>query len=139
MKTVIKSLLLGLSLFAAFCALLFVSASAVEARPLGNENKVITAVRHAAFITSTGQAIKVNVEKPAGEALQVSFVNKNGSVLADQFVGKQAGSYTVKFNVEQLPDGDYKIRIVGKETLGEYNFTLKTPEVAAPARTLVVQ
>lgn len=139
MKTVVKSLLLGLSLFAAFCALLVVSASAVEARPLAKDKKVITVLRHVAFATASGRAINVTVEKPAGEALRVEFISSKGNVLGDQFVSKQSGTYTVKFNVEQLPDGVYGVRIIGKETVGRYSFTLKTPEARETSRTLSLQ
>jgi hypothetical protein len=137
MKTVIKSFLLGLSMFATFVALLIASASAVNARPMANDNKAITTVRHTAFVASAGNVVNVNVEKPAGQVLRVAFVNKSGKVLAEQFVSKQAGSFGMKFNVAQLPDGDYKVRIMGKEVVGEYSFTLKTGET--PARTLTVE
>lgn len=139
MKTVIKSFLLGVSLFATFVALLIASASAVNARPMGIDKKVITTVRHAAFAASTGEVVNVNVEKPAGQLLRVEFVNKTGKVLAEQFMGKQAGSYGMKFNVAQLPDGDYKVRIVGKEVVGEYNFALKSDADVTPTRTLTIE
>lgn len=139
MKTVVKSILLGLSLFAAFCALLVVSASAVEARPMSNDKKVITTVSHVAFAANGGRTINVNVEKPAGEPMRVEFVSSKGKVLAEQFMGKQSGSYGLKFNVEQLPDGVYGVRIVGKELVGEYSFTLKTPEAKETGRTLSLQ
>ncbi len=139
MKTVVKSIALVLSLFAAFCALPVISASAVEARPMGNDKKVITTVSHVAYATNLGRTINVNVEKPAGESLRVEFVSKQGNVLAEQFVGKQSGTYTMKFNVEQLPDGVYGVRIVGKEKVGEYSFTLKTPEQQPSGRMLSVQ
>ncbi len=138
MKTVVKSIVLGLSLFAAFCALLVVSASAVEARPMSNDKKVITTVSHVAFAANAGRTINVNVEKPAGESMRVEFVSKQGKVLAEQFVGKSSGTYSVKFNVEQLPDGVYGVRIVGKEIIGEYSFTLKTPQTET-GRTLTLQ
>jgi len=138
MKTTVKSIVLGLSLFAAFCALLFVSASAVEARPMSNDKKVITAVSHVAFATNAGRTINVNVEKPAGESVRVEFVSKQGKVLAEQFIGKQSGTYGMKFNIEQLPDGVYQVRIVGKETIGEYSFTLKTRQQSS-ARLLSLQ
>ncbi|KAB7731803.1 hypothetical protein F5984_06140 [Rudanella paleaurantiibacter] len=138
MKTVIKSILLGLSLFVAFCALLFVSASAVEARPIKRDNNAITTVRHAAFAVSAGRVLNVNVEKPAGEALRVEFTNSEGRVMAEQFVSKQAGAYSMKFNIEQLPDGVYQVRIMGKEKVGEYSFTLKSPE-QQPTRQLSIQ
>jgi len=139
MKTVVKSVLLGLSLFAAFCALLVVTASAVDARPMSNDKKVITALRHVAFATASGRAINVTVEKPAGEALRVEFIGSKGNVLGEQFVSKQSGTYSVKFNIEQLPDGVYGVRIVGKETVGQYSFTLKTPAVQESGRTLSLQ
>lgn len=138
MKTVIKSILLGLSLFVAFCALLFVSASAVEARPIKRDNNAITTVRHAAFAVNAGRALSVNVEKPAGEMLRVEFTNGEGRVMAEQFVSKQAGAYSMKFNIEQLPDGVYQVRIMGKEKVGEYSFTLKSPEQQA-TRQLSIQ
>jgi hypothetical protein len=139
MKTVVKSVLLGLSLFAAFCALLVVSASAVEARPTNIDKTIITTVSHAAFPSASGQVINVNVEKPAGEALLVTFVTKQGDVLAEKLVTKQAGTYSVKFNVEQLPDGVYCVRIMGKQTVGEYTFTLKSAEAQQASRTLSLQ
>lgn len=138
MKTVLKSVLLGLTMFAAFCALLVASASSVQARPMANDKKVVTTVNHIAFAAASGRVINVNVEKPAGETLRVEFINKQGKVLAEQFIGKQAGAFNVKFNVEQLPDGVYEVRIAGKETVGKYNFTLTTPEVTT-ARTLTLQ
>ncbi|TAE33989.1 MAG: hypothetical protein EAZ91_01380 [Cytophagales bacterium] len=139
MKLAIKSVLLGLSIFAAFCALLIVSASAVEARPMSKEKKVITTTNHAAYVSGAGRAVSVNVEKPAGEALSVKFTNDHGNVLAEQFLtSKQSGTYGMSFNVEQLPDGVYHVRIVGKETDGKYTFTLKTPDTDVPARSLKV-
>ncbi len=83
--------------------------------------------------------INVNVEKPAGEALRVEFISTKGNLLGEQFVSKQSGTYSVKFNVEQLPDGVYGVRIVGKELVGQYSFTLKTREVQETARTLSLQ
>jgi hypothetical protein len=139
MKTVVKSVLLGLSLFAAFCALLVVSASAVEARPIGSDKKVITTVQHAAYAINSGRAVNVNVEKPAGESVRVEFVDNKGEVLAEQTLGKQGGSFSMKFNVEQLPDGIYQVRIHGKEKVGEYSFTLKSPEQAKAVRLLSLE
>ncbi len=60
MKTVVKSVLLGLSLFVAFCAILVVSASAVDARPMAKDKKVITALRHVAYASASGRAINVS-------------------------------------------------------------------------------
>ena len=132
MKTIAKSLLLGLLIIGAFLGVLFLTAQAANARPVGSDKAAITAVRHAAYITKNGQIVNVLIEKPAGRRLEVTIFNGTRDVLAYHQLPKGgAGVFRLKFNVANLTDGDYSVRILGKAVAADYTIKLETPRTEA--------
>lgn len=133
MKTIAKSLLLGLSIIGAFLGLLILTAQAANAQsnaglPVGLDKTAITSVRHAAYIAQNRQTLNVNIEKPAGSSLRVAFIDVTGRVLAYQQLAKQeSGVFRLTFNIAQLEDGDYEVRIFGKGVAANYAIKFNAP------------
>ena len=139
MKMITKSLLLGLAILGSFIGLLFLTASAASAadtRP-GKDEHVVAAVRYAAYTSSTRETVHINVEKPAGESVLVEFLDGRGRVMAEQVLPKRnAGVYAVKFNVANLADGNYQVRITGRQTSALHQVTLTTENTPETVRLL---
>ncbi|MGF7214807.1 putative lipoprotein YbaY [Spirosoma lacussanchae] len=135
MKTVVKSILLGLLLLGSFCGLIALTASAAEAKPT-DDHLVKTAVRHRLYSSPSGEVINVNVEKPAGQLVRVFIADESGRVLAHQTIGKKGEIFRLRFNVADLEDGAYSVRISSKNTEDQYDFKLITPKAEKPVRSV---
>jgi hypothetical protein len=141
MKTIAKTMILGLSTFGA-CATLLLTANAVNARPIAANPVHIhytaaPGVRHTAYVTNNNLMVDVRVEKPAGVGVKVEFLNEAGHVLAYRHLPRQeANTYSLKFDVAHLDDGQYEVRILGKGVAANYAVELKTPSPKKQVRLL---
>lgn len=136
MKTIAKSLLLGLIIIGAFLGVLLLTAQIANAGPLRDDKTPASAVRHAVYVAKSSQTVNVNIDKPAGRSLRVVLVGSRGSVLACHQLWKQdAGVFRLKFNVADLADGEYLVRILGKAVAADYMIKLETSK-ADPTRPI---
>lgn len=137
MKVLFKSFLLALTLLAAFSAIIFMTASAAQGHPTTNPTAP-TAVRSAVFPSATGNSLHVVVEKATDKPVVIRLVDKQGNMLGSQVTGKKSGSYRVKFNIEQLKDGEYEIELVNGDVVSHHSFTVSTPQQVEVNRTIAL-
>ncbi|GHB80742.1 hypothetical protein [Persicitalea jodogahamensis] len=72
--------------------------------------------------------VNVNVEKSVANYVAVLVTNANGDLLARQSIGKKEKKACIKFNLQGLQDGAYKISVVGKGEKMEKEFTITSQE-----------
>jgi hypothetical protein len=137
MKVLFKSFLLALTLLAAFSAIIYMTASAAQGHPTTNPTAP-AAIRSAVFPSATGGVMHVAVEKPSDKPVVIRMVDKQGNILGSQVTGKKPGNYRVKFNVEQLKDGEYEIELVNGDVISRHSFSLSTPKQVEVSRTIAL-
>ena len=130
--TTLKSLLIALALGATTVA----TASDINtiAKPTSPETYRVAMYASA----SSPSLLKVNVEKEAGKQVAVNLKDAQGNTLATQMLNKKPGSYQLKFNLSELPDGTYTVETVSGEEVSSQTITLKTTPVAI-SRTVAIQ
>ncbi|GAB3503319.1 hypothetical protein GCM10027341_32210 [Spirosoma knui] len=137
MKVLFKSFLLALTLLAAFSAIVYMTASAAQGRPMNPTSPV--EMRSAVFPSSSASVLNVIVEKSSSKPVVIRLVDKKGNILGSQITGKKSGNYRVKFNIEQLTDGEYEVELVNGETISHHSFSVSTPTRVSVNRTIALQ
>lgn len=136
MKTVAKSILLGLLMLASFCGLIALTADAAHARP-ADDHLVKTAAPHVVYSSPAGDMIHLNIAKSAGQPLLVQIVDNSGKVLVNKYFFKnEQGSIKLKFDVSELEDGDYQVRLTNNTIENRHSFTLNTAKATEVNRVL---
>ena len=137
MKTSIKSLASAL-----FFALIVSVASPVLADDHHSPTKVFAV---AMFPSADASKLWLHLEKyQSGNKVQLELVNERGFVLfSETLPGKSSkqNSYRQPFDVTQLSDGNYTIRISAGSQKEEISFKLSTPTVEAitPNRLIAIK
>ena len=82
--------------------------------------------------------INVNIEKKGTASAAVTITNANGDVLARQGIGRNQKKAAIKFNVQDLNAGEYKVMVAsqGEEVVKEFSIT---SEVSVVERTLTFE
>ncbi len=99
---------------------------------------IATSFQAAVLPAASLNAIQVFIDKPAGKSLAIRIVSESGVELDCQYVQKRADKCRMKFNLESLADGKYKVIITDGQTTTAYPFTLSTKEPVAVTRTIVL-
>ena len=130
--TTLKSLLIALALGATTVA------TASDINTIAKPTSPVT-YRVAMYASASSPSLlKVNVEKEAGKQVAVNLKDAQGNTLATQMLNKKPGSYQLKFNLSELPDGTYTVETVSGEEVSSQTITLKTTPVAI-SRTVAIQ
>lgn len=135
MKTFIKSLALALTLG----VVSFANVLAAPEKP-GKKSKVESfATYQTAVYPSTSQSvINVMLEKGEGGPVHISFKNKAGETMAVQTVGRNKDRVSMKFRIDELPDGQYSVEVSNGRDVTSKQITIATRPEASP-RTIVLQ
>lgn len=130
--TTLKSLMIALALGAATVA------TASDVNTITKPTSPAT-YRVAMYASAASPSLlKVNVEKEAGKQVAVNLKDAQGNTLATQMLNKKPGSYQLKFNLSELPDGTYTVETVSGDEASSQTITLKTTPVAI-SRTVAIQ
>lgn len=124
MKTATKSLLIAFALLTSLSTL-------SQANSISRPGK--QAVTYATSLyTATDGRLVLSLEKQAGNYLTVRINKANGTTLLTQQVAKRQTSAQVRFDLSQLPDGDYTIEVSNGEKVTTHQVSLHTTS-ATPA------
>jgi hypothetical protein len=82
--------------------------------------------------------INVNVEKNGSATAAVIITNAKGDILAREGIGRKQMKTAVKFNLQDLNDGEYKVSVVSKGEEVSKEFSI-TSEKSVIERTLTFE
>lgn len=150
MKTLANSLLVALLLGAS--TLTTIAAPRVDAPrvdapgylKLADNNSVRMAsnasYRMAMFSTvQSPMKLKVLIEKHSAKPMSILVKDASGEVLGYQFLSKKTGNYSLKFNLSELQDGEYRLEVVSGDNKDVYPLTLSTETPTTPERAIIVE
>jgi hypothetical protein len=128
MKTFVKTLAL-----AALVAANSFNASANETKPEAKKT----------FTVSTYQSVKdgslhVAVDKALGSKIRIVLTDETGNLLFSQNLTKTDNGQRWKFDLNELKDGTYRLRITDGNNSEVKNFQIKTEEVSKASRFVAV-
>lgn len=104
-----------------------------------NEKKPIATTFQAAVLPAASlNAIQVFIDKPVGKSVAIRIFSESGVELDCQYVQKRADKCRLKFNLESLADGKYKVVVTDGQTSSVYPFTLSTQTPVVTTRTIVL-
>ncbi len=134
MKTTLNSLLIAFALVSSLSTL-------SQANPIIRPGK--QAVTYATSLyTATDGRLVLSMEKQAGNYLTVRVNKANGTTLLTQQVAKRQTSAQVRFDLSQLPDGDYTIEVSNGEKVTTHQVSLHsasaTPADATASRQIAL-
>ena len=132
MKTLIKSLALALSLGVVTPAV----TSFANANPGGNP-KVAATFKTGIYTTTSGK-LQIALDKETGGPVDIRLVNTDGSVLYSQHLGKNDQTFRARLNLNDLPDGNYKLEITNGVDKTQHTVTVATKLPAAPERAIAL-
>ena len=126
MKTLIKSLAVALSL-----GFITSVASFAETNPGGRSTTA--ASYQTGIYTSIDGKLNIGLDKQTGGTVDIRLKSADGKVLYTQHVGKNESKYRTRLNLDELPDGVYKVEITNGVETTTHNVTLSTqrPEVSS--------
>ncbi|WP_461127304.1 hypothetical protein [Spirosoma aerophilum] len=127
MKTLVKSLALALSL-----GFITSVASFAETNPGGRPAAAAVSYQTGIY-TSVDGKLNIGLDKQTGGTVEIRLKSADGSVLFTQRVGKNESKYRTRLNLDELPDGVYKVEISNGVETTTQNITLSTqrPEVSS--------
>ncbi len=134
MKTTFNALLIAFTLVSSLSTL-------SQANPITRPGK--QAVTYATSLyTATDGRLVLSMEKQAGNYLTVCVNKANGTTLLTQQVAKRQTSAQVRFDLSQLPDGDYTIEVSNGEKTTTHQVSLHsasaTPADATTSRQIAL-
>ncbi|CCH51476.1 hypothetical protein BN8_00403 [Fibrisoma limi BUZ 3] len=135
MKTVFKSLLVAFALTTAYTVDAKTTAPSIDDVVV---KKTEASYQVAIYPTANYDVLNVIVEKPATKVLQIRVVDNKGNELAAQSLNRKSGTYRVKFNLQQVTDGQYKVEVNDGQTTNTYPFTVST-KAPVVERTISLQ
>jgi len=124
MKTTINSLLIAFALVSSLSTL-------SQANPINRPGKQAVAYATSLYTANDGRLV-LSMEKQAGNYLTVRVNKANGKTLLTQQVAKRQTSAQVRFDLSQLPDGEYTIEVSNGEKVTTHQVSLNTAS-ATPA------
>lgn len=123
MKTTIKTLVCALAL----------GTTVAFAGP-GKGNSKPTTFATGIYKTIDG-SLSVNIEKKVPAYTSVTISNSQGDILARESIGKKQNKGIIRFNLSNLPDGEYTVAVLSKGEKEEKNFVLTSHNIVTE-RTL---
>lgn len=90
------------------------------------------------YPSQASPVVNVVIDKEEGGRVDVRFKNKNGEVLAERYVGRSASKVSMKFRVDELPDGVYTVEVSNGRDKNTKQITLGTQVQESP-RTIALQ
>ena len=132
MKTHIKSLALALSL-----AVVTAATTVAQANP-GDSHKAAVTYKTGIYTTATGK-LQIALDKATGGPVDIRLVNADGSVLYNQHLGKKDHTFRARLNLNELPDGSYKLEITNGVDKTEHTVTVATKLPATPERVILTE
>lgn len=132
MKTLVKSLLLALSL-----GLVTSVASVSEAKPVGRPTGVAT--YKAGMFTAIDGTLVVLVDKETGGHVDIQLKTIDGTVLYNQRLGKKDLKTRTKLNLSELADGQYTLEITNGVEKTTQNISIATRQPSTPSRIVSVK
>ncbi len=137
MKTFIKSLALALTIgvvsFSTSVAATSTSTSTSKIRPV-----VHAAYQSAVYPSQFEPVINVIIEKEEGSIVLVRVKTNVGEILAERSVGRGKEKVAMKFRLNDLPDGMYRVEITNGRDVTTKNIKLSTQPQESP-RTIAMQ
>jgi hypothetical protein len=141
MKTFIKSLAVALTVgvvsfstsVAATPGMDVADASAPKIRPV-----VHSAYQSVVYPSQVEPVIHVIVVKEEGSTVQIRFKTNQGETLAERFVGRGKEKVAMKFRLNELPDGAYRVEITNGRDVTTKTIKLSTQPQESP-RTISMQ
>ncbi len=106
------------------------------AGPDGGTKKPVTF--ETAIYKNIDGGINVNVEKKGNAVAAVLITNANGDVLAREGIGRKQMKTAVKFHLNDLSDGEYKVTVMSKGEKISKEFSI-TSEKSVIERTLTFE
>jgi hypothetical protein len=104
-----------------------------------HEKKPVATTFQAAVLPAASlNAIQVFIDKPVGKSVAIRIFSDSGVELDCQYVQKRAEKCRLKFNLESLADGKYKVVVTDGQTSSVYPFTLSTQTPVVATRTIVL-
>ena len=132
MKTLIKPLLIALS-FSVIAA----TVSPANANPIGRPTGVAT-YKSSVYASVSGK-LNIALDKQMGGSVIIRLKGADGSVLFNQYVGKNEQKYRSRLDMNELPDGQYELEITNGLETTRQTVTMSTPKTAAPERIVLTQ
>lgn len=113
MKTVFASLLIALT-----------AATSFAGTTSGDANGSAT-FQSSVYVNQSGD-LKVAVDKEKGQPVSVLLTMPNGQVIASERVSKNRTALRARFDIKNLEDGQYMVKITDGKTIKEQQIMLKT-------------
>ncbi|TDB67383.1 DUF3244 domain-containing protein [Arundinibacter roseus] len=120
-----------------FILVAFTLATTVAFAGPGEESKKATSFSTGIY-TSVDGRLNVNIEKSKLAAATVLILNSNGDILARESIGKKQSEASIKFDLSQLQEGEYKLAIVSNSEKEVKDFVI-TSEKEITKRTLTFE
>lgn len=86
--------------------------------------------------TTVDQQIHVTLEKQAGSVIRIEFLSPRGEILVREYVRKNQSTYRVRFNVDQLKDGEYQLVISDGKSVEKRKVSLATSKPILPVKNI---
>ncbi|WP_080241122.1 hypothetical protein [Spirosoma rigui] len=125
MKTIIKPLLLALSLTLAFVS----NSDAKPGRP------AVSTFKTGIYSTITGK-LNIALDKQPGGPVDIQLKTANGVLLYAQRVSKKESTFRARLDLDELADGEYTLVITNGIETTRQTITLKTPKLSTVDRTI---
>ncbi|WP_080238600.1 hypothetical protein [Spirosoma rigui] len=131
MKTLVKSLLVAFTLTA-----VTFSASWATTNP-GTRPSAVAAYKTGIYTTVSGK-LHVSLDKETTGAVDIKLMNQDGTVLFAQRLTKKEKVARLSFNLNELPDGNYRLAITNGVDTTTQIITLATPQPSLTSRLVAV-
>lgn len=129
MKTLIKPLLIALSLGVATVATI-----TSEAKPIGRPT--VAATYKTGIYTSSNGKLNIALDKQTGGPVSVQFKTVDGKVLYSQHVGKNERTYRQRLDLNELTDGTYVVEITNGVETTRQTISISTTNPTTPGRII---
>ena len=129
MKTLIKSLLVALSLGVAASA-----TTTLDAKPIGRPTGVAT--YKTGIYTSANGKLNIALDKQVGGSVNVQLKTVSGEVLYNQYIGKNERTFRRRLDLNELTDGTYVVEITNGVETTRQTISISTKNPATPGRTI---